>query len=443
MRCLVSGRPPTRVLILVSTLLAPTAARADTSLAAPASEPARIFNGVDAPACAFPTAVAMLDQDSGRMFCTGTLIHPDVILFAAHCMDPDSSWATPGSVMFGESVDAPIREVPVLDCDMHPDWKTEGIDLAACTLAAPVRGLPIVPLLMGCEVDQLQPGRGVTIVGFGAATAIQDPEGEVHTDGAGTKRFTQQTVTDVLPNQNDVIMIGPNTGGCFGDSGGPALVQLLDGTWRVFGAASTLHPDFGPDENGEICGLGTVYEIAYNHVDWLEAFSGHDVTPCHDADGTWHPTAGCLGFPFFPGVPEAGWIDGCATTQVGTWSGTCGPPFGQEPPPEPPPPPPDPPPEPPPPPPDPPIEPDPTVPTDPGPTDPTSETETDTDIATDTDPGGDEDGSKGCSCDVRDQAPLAPVLLGLLLAPRRRRRESAGVTPQESTEPGDGAAGLR
>ncbi|MBL9104653.1 MAG: trypsin-like serine protease [Myxococcales bacterium] len=385
-------------------------------LADPPGEPSGIFNGVEAPECGFPTAVAMLDLESEGMFCTGTLIHPEVVLFAAHCMDPDSSWATPGSVMFGEDVKAPIRKVPVQDCGMHPEWQTKGIDLAVCTLQAPVRGLPIVPLLMGCEVDQLKPGVGVTIVGFGASTAIQDPEGEVHTDGAGLKRFTRQTITDVLPKRNDVIMIGPNTGGCFGDSGGPAMVQLTDGTWRVFGAASTLHPDFEPDPNGEICGLGTVYEIAYQHVDWLESFTSRDVTPCHDADGTWNPSAGCGGFPFFPGVPESTWLDACETEQLGTLSGTCGPPFNTNPPP------PDPPPDPPPPPP-PPPEPDPTVPTDPGPIDP-SETETETETDSETAGQDDDGGEKGCGCrsDDFNYGDASGLAVFGLLALRRRRR---------------------
>jgi MYXO-CTERM domain-containing protein len=275
---------------------------------------------------------------------------------------------------------------------------------------------------MGCEVEQLQPGRVVTIVGFGATSAIELPDGEVDTSGSGKKRFTQQTITDVIPEFNDVIMIGPNTGGCFGDSGGPAMIQLTDGTWRVLGAASTLHPDFAPDPNGELCGLGTVYEIAFNKVDWLEQFSQHDLTPCHAVDGSWDPSAGCGGFPFFPGQAETTWIDACTSTQVGTWSGTCGPPFstGPFPDPNPTPNPPDPPPDPPPPPPDPPPA-DPTTPTDPG--DPTSggETETETETDSDSETAGMDEDEKGCGCRSEDPGPLGFAVFGLLALRRRRR----------------------
>ena len=90
--------------------LAPAAASAAPTGQDPA--PPSIFNGTEADACAYPSVVGMLDRDTGGLFCSGTLIHPQLVLFAAHCMDPDDSWATPGSIMLGESVTAPVRPIP-------------------------------------------------------------------------------------------------------------------------------------------------------------------------------------------------------------------------------------------------------------------------------------------------------------------------------------------
>ena len=67
--------------------------------------------------------------------------------------------------------------IPVADCVVHPEWDSAGIDLAACTLPVAVHHVPIAPLLAGCEVDALQPGTVVTIVGFGATAGFQTPRG--------------------------------------------------------------------------------------------------------------------------------------------------------------------------------------------------------------------------------------------------------------------------
>lgn len=400
-------------------LLPGTAGAAPLAADDPAPQP--IFGGFEAGTCGFPSVVAMLDRDSDQLFCTGTLVHPQVVAFAAHCMDPNTSWATPGRVMFGEDIEAPVRKVEVLDCQMHPSWDSgfNAFDLAACVLAEPVTDVPIVPLIMGCEVEALQPGGEVVIVGFGATNATLDEEGNPIAVGSGRKRFTTQTLTDIFPDENEIVMVGPDKGGCFGDSGGPTFVALADGTWRTVGAASTLHPESFPDENGEICGFGTVYDVFWNEMDWLEQLFGIDVTPCHDSSGNWTPTSSCVGFPGVLIDPVATWDDGCATTALGGWSATCGEPFGgEEPPPPPPDPEPEPEPEPPPPPPPPPPQ--------PKPPQPRPEPEPEPRPEPEPEEGGaafDDLTERGCTCSGGQPGPADMLgLLALLGLGRRRRR---------------------
>jgi len=61
----------------------------------------------------------------------------------------------------------------------------------------------------------------------------------------------------------------------FGDSGGPAFVQLADKSWRVFGIDS--------EGTGKSCGAGDLMGVMHKAVSWIEQQSGVDITPCHDA----------------------------------------------------------------------------------------------------------------------------------------------------------------
>ncbi|PRQ03299.1 FG-GAP repeat protein [Enhygromyxa salina] len=71
-----------------------------------------------------------------------------------------------------------------------------------------------------------------------------------------------------------------------GDSGGPLLYQLPDGTWRVLG-----------DLNGDGTGDTDLYEAAPAYLHWIEFETGRDVTPCHDLndEDEWEWHGGCLG----------------------------------------------------------------------------------------------------------------------------------------------------
>lgn len=270
-----------------------------------ASDPVGIYGGTPVGACAWPTTVFVND-------CTGTLVHPSVVVLAAHCIVKGGQVT---EALFGEDYNQPVRTVAVASCTAHPDWQDVppgdgAADIAICELAEPVDDVAIVPILMGCETDALQVGASVTLVGFG------DSDDAL---GDGPKR---EVVTQIQQLGTDAAWIGGNgQSSCYGDSGGPAYIQLDDGSWRVFGATSGS----ATDDRG--CGQTSIWTLVHVYASWIEGTAGVDVTPCHDADGTWNPSDGCVGFPMAPGAAGGAWTDGCAGEASGVVE-SCGAGFG-------------------------------------------------------------------------------------------------------------------
>lgn len=113
-----------------------------------------IYGGGPVSSCAWPTTVSLGGS------CTGTLIHPQLVAYAAHC---GTNYA---SIRFGDDISGNTDGFSVATqyCRRYPGYNDlgigNGVDFAYCKLAQPVEQFPIVPPLMGCETEVLQsPGR--------------------------------------------------------------------------------------------------------------------------------------------------------------------------------------------------------------------------------------------------------------------------------------------
>jgi len=270
-------------------------------ISGPEREPTAIFGGSEAERCAWPTVV---EVSGGGLDCTGTLVHPRVVMFAAHCGDG------PKKIYFGEDMGAPGRTVDADFCMVNPDYggpQDQEHDWGFCRLGAAITDLPPTPVVFGCEEDMVEPGQMAAISGFGLTTDDGDP---------GRKFWALTPIRQVFSESADVGGLG-EPGICPGDSGGPAFVRYPDGSWHTFGIASTL--------SGGFCGGVGTHALAWNAVPFIEQNSGIDITPCHDADGTWNPTFRCTGFHAGePGEGQGDWPAWCSASPKSLASTTCG-----------------------------------------------------------------------------------------------------------------------
>lgn len=248
-----------------------------------------LAGGELAGACQYPSVVSFRGFDSK---CTGTLVHPEVVVTAAHCLED----TTGIRVRFGEEFSPREFIVDSVACSMHPEYpstRDAAYDLGVCRLATAVTNVPVTPLAFGCELDRLQPGAEATMVGFGI-----DDGG----DDYGSKRFAVTTIASSVGDDGTLTIGEAHIGGCFGDSGGPALMRYDDGVWRIVGVLST-----SPD-----CGTGPGrYVTVRDHLAWLEAAAERDLSPCHDDGGTFVGGEACSAFEADPVDVGDDWADGC------------------------------------------------------------------------------------------------------------------------------------
>lgn len=236
-------------------LLSPAAGQAS----APAQ--ASIIRGSVASIEEFPSLAFILarhSKDEG-FACTGTVIAPRVVLTAGHCVQDLSlgGFTPPSEYEVATGRANPRQEgsgevLKVSATHVFPgfDPGTTHGDAALLILATPTSAPPI-PLATATDSALYEGGTQVLLAGwgltrFGAKSAPESlrSTSTVVLDPAACKR---QTRPFYPPYSSAVEMCTTDppdhaNGGCFGDSGGPAIAHRADGSLVEIGVTSTGGP---------------------------------------------------------------------------------------------------------------------------------------------------------------------------------------------------------
>jgi len=261
-----------------------------------------IINGDEVSTDIFPSAAQLImggiiqEQDIKAPSCTATLIAPDVVLTAGHCLDPFgltfglfeldnlAFWVTfeedlSGMVgqSQGEPTELPDDAVEASGWVQHPGFDMDAFgagvdgpgrfdDIALVFLETPITNRPHAYLPSAEEDGSIVEGQAVDIVGYGQQTQTDGPF-DPPPDGTVNVRIHAESFINELAEFEMQIGDGPETSRkCHGDSGGPTYTQVetdLSNDVRVIGVTSHAY-----DERD--CDVGGVDTRVGPYLEWID-----------------------------------------------------------------------------------------------------------------------------------------------------------------------------
>jgi endonuclease G len=227
----------------------------------------------------FPGVGALMYSVGGatQAGCTGTLIAPDLVMTAAHCLDPDLVGPNNTMPSFTLALDTTTGSPPLVASKAsmkHEMFTLNGVggtgglqhafDVGLLFLAQPITEVAPVPMPRPADAAEIVANLDMQIAGYGTTMATGQSVGIL---------FDAQTKLVSLNDTEIQIGMGaPQPQNCHGDSGGPGFATV-GGVRRVIGIVSRSFM-------GGECTNGGIDTRVDAYTDWIVAHAPAAMFPC-------------------------------------------------------------------------------------------------------------------------------------------------------------------